>query len=203
MAVSPKDVKRLRDETGAGMMDCKSALEDAGGDVARAKDLLRERGIAKAQKLSERSAEEGAIFAYLHQPDLDLPPKVGAMIELNCATDFVAKTEGFQKLAREIATHISWARPTVVSRDQLPEDMVQKERDLIAAQAKAEGKPDNVIDKIVEGRMKTFYQEHCLLDQLVGPEEDRSVAQLLDEASAELKEPIKVRRFARFRVGAE
>ena len=125
------------------------------------------------------------------------------MVELNCETDFVAKTEGFQKLARDIATHISWARPSAVSRDDLPEELVQKERDLIAAQAKAEGKPDNVIDKIVEGRMKTFFQEHCLLDQLVGAEQDKTVAQLLEEATAELKESIKVRRFARFRVGGE
>ena len=203
MAVSPKDVKALRDLTGAGMMDCKTALEDAGGDIEKAKELLRERGIAKAQKLSERDADEGAVIAYLHQPDPDLPPKVGTIVELNCATDFVAKTEAFQKLGREIAMHITATRPMVVTREELPADVVEKEKELIAKQAEAEGKPPQVIEKIVEGRLKSFYEENVLLDQAYTRDADKTIQQLLEEASASLKEPVKIRRFARFRVGAE
>ena len=203
MAVSPKEVKALRDATGAGMMDCKQALEDADGDMGKAKDLLRERGIAKAQKMSERAAEEGVVYAYLHKPDVNMPPKVGAMVELNCSTDFVAKTEAFGKLAHEIAMHITAARPMVVARDELPADVVDKERELIAKQAEAEGKPQEVIERIVEGRLKTFYEDNVLLDQKWTRDNDKTIQQLLDEASAEMKEPVRVRRFARFRVGAD
>lgn len=184
-------------------MDCKQALEDAGGDMDKAKDLLRERGIAKAQKLSERAADEGVVYAYLHKPDVNMPPKVGTMVELNCSTDFVAKTEAFGKLAHEIALHITAARPMVVSRDEMPQDAVEKEKDLIAAQAKAEGKPEQVVEKIVEGRIKTFFAENVLLDQPWTRDPDKTIQELLDEASAEMKEPIRVKRFARFRVGAE
>lgn len=203
MAISAGDVKRLREATGAGMMDCKQALIDADGDLEKAKDLLRERGIAKAQKMSERAADEGAVIAYLHQPNLDLPPKVGVMVELNCATDFVAKTDRFQQIGREIAMHIAAMRPTVVTREDMPEDVVERERKLIRAQAEQEGKPENVLDKIVEGRLKQFFAENVLLDQPWTRDEKRTIGELLDEASAELKEPVRVRRFARFRVGAE
>ncbi|HEX9776463.1 MAG TPA: translation elongation factor Ts [Actinomycetota bacterium] len=203
MSITAGDVKKLREATGAGMMDCKKALQDADGDFDKAKELLRERGMASAKKLSERSAEEGVVTAYLHQPDPLQPPKVGVLVEMNCATDFVAKTEGFQTLARDIALHITAMRPTVVTREELPEEMVAKERDFITNQAREEGKPENVIDKIVEGRMKTFYAEHCLLDQPYSRDESKTVGELLDEMAAEMKEPVKVRRFARFRVGAE
>jgi len=203
LSITAGDVKKLREATGAGMMDCKKALQDADGDFDKAKELLRERGMASAKKLSERSAEEGVVTAYLHQPDPLQPPKVGVLVEMNCATDFVAKTEGFQTLARDIALHITAMRPTVVTREELPEEMVAKERDFITNQAREEGKPENVIDKIVEGRMKTFYAEHCLLDQPYSRDESKTVGELLDEMAAEMKEPVKVRRFARFRVGAE
>lgn len=203
MEIKAADVKALRDVTGAGMMDAKRALIDADGNMEKAKDLLRERGMASAKKLSERSADEGIVEAYLHAPDPNLPAKVGVLVELNCSTDFVAKTEEFRDLAREIALHVAASRPTVVSRDDLPEDMVDRERDFVAEQAKKEGKPENLIEKIVEGRMKTFYAEHCLLDQPYVRDDKKTIAQLLDEAAASMKEPVRVRRFARFRVGAE
>jgi elongation factor Ts len=203
LSIKAEDVKRLRDSTGAGMMDCKQALTDAEGDFEKAKDLLRERGIAKAGKLSERAADEGAVIAYLHQPSLDLPPKVGTLVELNCATDFVAKTERFLALGREIAMHITAKRPLVVSREDLPDDVVDRERKLFRAEAAASGKPDNVLDKIVEGKMKQWYADNVLLDQTWTRDETKTIADLLAEATAELKEPVKVRRFARFRVGGE
>lgn len=203
MSIKSEDVKRLRDATGAGMMDSKQALVDADGDFEKAKDLLRERGIAKAGKLSERAADEGAVISYLHQPDPNLPPKVGVLVELNCATDFVAKTARFQEIGREVAMHIAWARPMVVSRDELSQEDVDREKKLIAAQAEAEGKPAQVIEKIVEGRMKTFYEDNALLDQKWTKDDTKTIGDLLAEATAELKEPVKVRRFARFRVGAE
>lgn len=201
--IKAAEVKALRDATGAGMMDAKRALTDAGGDVEKAKVLLRERGIASAKKLSERAADEGLVETYLHQPDPELPAKVGVLVELNCSTDFVAKTAGFRKLAREIALHIAAARPTYVSREEVPGDLVEREREIYAKQARDQGKPDHVIDKIIDGRMKDFYAEHVLLDQPYVRDEAKSITQLLDEASAELKEPVRVRRFARFRVGGD
>jgi elongation factor Ts len=196
-------VKALRDATGAGMMDCKRALQQSEGDFAKAKDLLREWGMASAKKLSERAADQGVVYAYLHQPDLDMPPKVGTLIELNCATDFVAKTEAFQDLARQIAMHITAARPMVVERDDLPADVVAKEKELIAKQAEQEGKPAEVIDKIVEGKMQVFYADNVLLDQPYTRDTSKTIARVLDEATASLREPVRVKRFSRFRVGAE
>lgn len=203
MQIKSEDVKRLRDATGAGMMDCKKALTDTDGDFEKARDLLRERGVASAKKLSERVAEEGIVMSYLHTPDPGVPAKVGVLLELNCATDFVAKTDGFREVAREIAMHIAAARPTVVSREELDADAVERERDFISKQAEQEGKPAAVIEKIVEGRMKSFYAEHCLLDQPYVRDDSKTIAQLLDEAAAQLKEPVRIRRFARFRVGAD
>lgn len=200
-AVTSADVKRLREETGAGMLDCRNALVEAEGDVERAKQILRERGLSTAKKLSERAAEEGLVEVYLHTPDPSMPPKVGVLVEVNCSTDFVAKTEPFRKLAREIALHIAAARPTYVSRDEIPSDVIEREREIYAKQA--EGKPAHVIEKIVEGKLKDFYAEHCLLDQPHVRDDKRTIGEMLDAAAAELKEPVRVRRFARFRVGGE
>lgn len=202
MEIKASDVKALRDATGAGMMDAKKALQDAGGDVDAAKKLLRERGMASAAKLSERMADEGVVESYLHQPDPTLPPKVGVLVELNCSTDFVAKTEGFRDLARALCLHIAAANPTVVSREELPAEMVDAEREIIAKQAKDSGKPDNIIEKIVEGRLAEFYKIHCLVDQVYVRDDSVTVGQMLDQAAGEMKEPVRVRRFARFRVGA-
>jgi elongation factor Ts len=199
--IRAEDVKKLRDATGAGMMDCKKALQDADGEVEKAKDLLRERGLANAKKFATRGADEGVIESYLHKPDPGMPAKLGVMVELNCATDFVAKTDRFQALAREVALHISFSNPAYVDRHEIPGDVVERETEIYKKQA--EGKPDNVVEKMVEGKLKAFYAEHCLVDQPYIRDDKKTVGQLLDEASAELKEPVKVRRFARFRVGVE
>ena len=203
MEIKATDVKALRDATGAGMMDAKKALIEAAGDGERAKALLREWGVTKAGKLSERSASEGVVDAYLHAPDPNLPAKVGVLVEVNCATDFVAKTERFRDLAREIAMHIAASSPSVVDRDQLPEEMVKTEREIIRNQALAEGKPEAVVEKIIEGRLNSFYALHCLVDQPWVRDDKKSIGQLLQEASAEVGEPVRVRRFARFRLGVD
>jgi elongation factor Ts len=201
--INAKDVKALRDVTGAGMMDAKKALQDAGGDMEKAKDLLRERGLADSKKYATRGADEGIVDAYLHKPSPDLPPKVGVLVELNCATDFVANTEQFRTLAREIAMHISAARPGYVSREDVPGDVVEREKEIFRKQAEAEGKPANVIDKIMEGKLKAFYAQVCLIDQPYIRDDKKTIGQLIDEASSLLKEPIRVRRFANFRVGVD
>lgn len=201
MAIDPKEVKRLRDSTGAGMMDCKQALVETDGDFEKAKDILRERGLASAKKFATRGAEEGVVEAYLHKPDPGMPAKLGVLVEINCATDFVAKTERFQGLAREVALHISFANPAYVSREEVPGDVIERETEIYKKQA--EGKPDNVVEKIVEGKLKAFFAEHCLVDQPYIRDDKKTVGQLLDEASSELKEPVRVRRFSRFRVGVD
>lgn len=199
--IKPTDVKKLRDETGAGMMDCKNALVETEGDFEKAKDLLRERGLASAKKFATRGADEGLIEAYLHKPDPGMPAKLGVLIELNCATDFVAKTERFQTLAREIALHISFARPLYVSRDEVPDDVIEREKKIFRTQA--EGKPEHVIEKMLEGKLNAFFGEICLLDQTYIRDDKKTIGLLLDEATAELKEPVRVRRFACFKVGVE
>ena len=202
MDIKAEDVKKLREATGAGMMECKKALVESDGDFETAKEILRERGLASAKKMSERAAEEGVVEVYLHTPDVNLPPKVGVLVELNCATDFVAKTAPFRELAKEIALHIAAANPEVVAREDLPADAVDREREFVTKQAREEGKPENIIEKMVEGRMKSFYAERVLLEQPYVRDDSKTIAQMLDEASSTMKEPVKVRRFARFRVGA-
>lgn len=201
MEIKAADVKALRDATGAGMMECKKALVEAGGDLEGAKKILRERGLASAKKLSERTAEEGVVEAYLHTPDPMLPAKLGVLVELNCATDFVAKTEIFRKLTREIALHISFAKPTFLSREEVPGDIIEREKEIYAKQA--EGKPPAVVEKIVAGKLEGFFSEICLLDQPYIRDDKRSIQNLLDEAAAELKEPVKIKRFSWFLVGGE
>jgi len=199
--IDAQDVKRLREETGAGMMDCKRALEEADGDYEKAKEIIRTKNLASHSKYAARTAEEGVVEAYLHKPDPTMPAKLGVMVELNCATDFVAKTERFQTLAREIALHISFADPVYVERDHVPQEIVDKEVEIYRKQA--EGKPEKVIEKIVEGKLNSFFAERCLVDQPYIRDDSKTIGVLLAEASAELKEPVRVRRFARFRVGVE
>ncbi|MCA1833101.1 MAG: translation elongation factor Ts [Actinomycetota bacterium] len=201
MEIKAADVKALRDATGAGMMECKKALQDAGGDLEKAKQLLRERGLASAQKFAQRAAEEGVVEAYLHTPDPMLPAKLGVLVELNCATDFVAKTEIFRNLAREIALHISFAKPLYLTREEVPQEIVDREKEIYAKQA--EGKPENVVEKIVNGKLEGFYGEQCLVDQPYIRDDKKTIGTLVAEASAELKEPVKVKRFAWFKVGGE
>lgn len=201
MEIKAADVKALRDATGAGMMECKKALSEAAGDIDKAKQILRERGLASAKKLATRTADEGVVEAYLHRPDPNLPPKLGVLVELNCATDFVAKTEQFRVLAREVALHISFAKPAYLSRDDVPADVIEREREIYAKQA--EGKPPQVVEKIIAGKLESFFADNCLVDQPYIRDEGKTIGRLLDEAAAELKEPVRVRRFSWFRVGEE
>jgi elongation factor Ts len=194
-------VATLRKSSGAGMMDAKRALEEAAGDLARAAEILREKGLASAKKRSERATEQGTIGHYLHiQADR---PVIGVLIELSSETDFVAKSEGFQTAARDIAMHVAAARPRWVRREEVPAEILAKERELIAAQARNEGKPDKVIEKIVDGRVNSFYEDYVLYDQtFVNPEKfEGTVGQLVDSLVASMGENISVRRFARVGVG--
>lgn len=200
--ITAADVKRLRDATGAGMMDCKRALVDADGDLEKAADLVRERTGAKmSDRVGSRTASEGIVHAYLHTPTPGLPPKVGVLVELNCETDFVAKGEGFRQLASDIALHIAAMSPMVVCKDELDEATLAKERMFAQQQARAEGKPEHIIDRIIDGRLKAFYKEQVLLDQPFVRDDKRSVADLLNEFQRTSGEKIEVARFARFAVG--
>lgn len=199
--ITAAQVAALRKASGAGMMDAKRALEEAAGDLARAADILREKGLASAKKRSERATEQGTIGHYLHiQADR---PVIGVLVELSSETDFVAKSEGFQTAARDIAMHIAAARPRWVQREEVPEAILAKERELIAAQARNEGKPDKVIDKIVDGRINSFYEDYVLYDQtFVNPEKfEGTVGQMVESLAATMGENISVRRFARVGVG--
>lgn len=201
MAITAKDVKALRDATGAGMMDVKKALEEAGGDVEAAKRLLREKGLADAAKKSGRSATEGIVYAYMHKPDPNYPPKLGVLLELNCETDFVAKTENFERLAKDIAMHISFSDPSWKTRDEVPQNVIDEESAIYAKQAKDSGKPDNVIDKIVQGKLESFYKENVLMDQEWIQDKSKTIGQLIDEAKSSMGENVNIGSFRRIRVG--
>ncbi len=197
------DVKRLRDATGAGMMDCKRALTDAEGDFDKAADLVRERTGAKmAERAGERVADEGVVHAYLHRPTPGLPPKVGVLVELNCETDFVAKGEAFQALANDLALHIAAMAPAVVAEDDVDEAQLEQEREFARKQAREEGKPDHIIEKIVDGKVKAFYKERVLLNQPFVKDDKRTVGELIEELQRTSGEKILVSRFSRFQVGA-
>lgn len=199
--ITAKDIQALRQETGTGMMDAKRALQDADGDVEKAKDLLRERGLAAASKRSERTQTEGIIGSYLHMQSGR--PVIGVLVELACETDFVAKTEGFQEAANDIAMHIAAARPSWIEREDVPADILDKEKELIAAQARNEGKPDNIIERIVEGRINSFFKENVLNDQLFVKTEkfEGTIGDMVKGLAASLGENISVNRFERVQVG--
>jgi elongation factor Ts len=200
--ITAADVKRLRDATGAGMMDCKRALNDAGGDFDKAALLVRERTGAKmSDRVGSRTASEGIVHAYLHAPTPGLPPKVGVLVELNCETDFVAKRDDFRALANDLALHIAAFRPKVVSREELEAEVVEAERDFATKKARDEGKPEHVLDRIVDGRLNSFFAEQVLLDQPFVKDDKRTVAQVIEEFQRTSGEKIAVGRFARFRVG--
>jgi elongation factor Ts len=199
MKITASQVKELRDATGAGMMDCRNALEQAEGDLEQAKKLLREAGKAGLSKRAGRSATEGVVDAYLHTPDPNLPPKLGVLVELDCETDFVAKTDEFQRLAHEVALHIAVADPAYVRREDVPPDLVEREREIYARQA--EGKPAHVVERIVEGKLNDFYKQVVLLDQAYIRDQSRTIQDLLDAYSAKVRERLVLRRFTRFRVG--
>ncbi len=196
--ISANDVKKLREMTGAGMMECKKALQQADGDFDRASDILRERGLAQAAKKAGREANEGLIESYIH-----LQGRIGALVEVNCETDFVANTPDFHTLAHDIAMHVAATNPRFVSRDQVPAEGLEHERRVLSAQAENEGKPAAIIEKMVTGRMEKFYKEVCLLDQPFIKNPDLTVDQLLKEHIARLGEHIVVRRFVRFERGEE
>ncbi len=199
--ISARDVKALRDATGAGMMDCKRALAEAGGDLEAAKRLLREKGLADAAKKSGRAASEGIVYAYRHRPDPNYPPKLAVLLELNCETDFVAKTEAFERLAKDIAMHISFADPTWTVRDEVPQNVIDEESEIYAKQARDTGKPEQVIEKIVAGKLEAFYKERVLMDQEWIQDKTKSIADVIEEAKATMGENITVGRFCRIRVG--
>lgn len=196
MAISADEVKKLRDLTGAGMMDCKKALGEAAGDVEKAIDLLRTKGLAGLAKRAGRATKEGIVESYLHSTG-----KVGVLVEIDCETDFVARNDDFCVFAHDVAMQVAAAKPGYVSRDQVPEDVVAHERSIFEVQAKESGKPDNVIAKIVDGKLEKFYEAVCLLEQPFIKDSDMTVEQLLGGLAAKIGEKIEIRRFARFEVG--
>ncbi|MEX2527966.1 MAG: translation elongation factor Ts [Gemmatimonadota bacterium] len=196
MAISAQDVKALRDRTGAGMMECKRALQETNGDLEAAVDLLRSRGAAKAAKRADKAANEGTIGSYVH-----FGGRIAVMVELNCETDFVANTDDFQGLARDLAMHIAAANPLAVSSDEIPADVVERERQVYLEQVKAEGKPEGLQEKIVDGKLRKFFQETTLLQQPYVKNPDQTVEALITSVAAKTGEKIEVARFARFEVG--
>ena len=198
--ISAAAVKALREKTGAGMMECKKALIEAGGNEERANEILRERGLASAKKKEGRVAAEGVVGSYIH-----MGGKVGVLVEVNCETDFVARGDEFQQLVKDIAMHIAAAEPRYVTRDEVTADVLNKEREIARAQAKNDpknaNKPDQVIDRIVEGRLNKFYEEFVLLDQPFIKEPSQTVGELVTEKVAKTGEKITIRRFARYKMG--
>jgi elongation factor Ts len=198
--IPAEKMRRLRDMTGAGMMDCRQALEETGGDVDKAVTVLRERGLAKAAKRASRETSNGVVEAYLHRTSEDYPPQVGAMVEVNCETDFVAKGEDFRRLARELAIQIAASGPRYLTREDVPSEVVAEERSLYRRRAEQDGKPAQAIDRIVDGQLEAFFKEVCLLEQPYVRDPKVPVKDLVGEAIAKLQENINVRRFSRFSV---
>ncbi|MFQ6605470.1 MAG: translation elongation factor Ts [Fidelibacterota bacterium] len=198
MSIDAKMVKQLRDKTGAGMMDCKKALVESDGNIEKALENLRKSGIAKAEKKSARSATEGLIYSYIHHGG-----RLGVLLDIGCETDFVAATEGFKELAHNIAMQIAATNPLAIRREDVPADIVEKERNIYKEQAAGSGKPDHILEKIVEGKMNKFFEENCLLEQVYIKDSDKKVNDLLTDTVASLGENIQVNRFVRFAVGEE
>ena len=190
-------VSELRARTAVGMMDCKRALVECGGELEKAVDFLREKGLAKAAKKADRNASQGMVFSYIHNNS-----KLGVLVELNCETDFVARTEEFQLLGHEIAMHIAASNPTYIKPEEVPADVIAHETEVIKAQAREEGKPEKMLDKIAEGRINKYYEENCLLEQKYIRDADVKIKDLIIENIAKIGENIQVRRFARFMIEA-
>jgi elongation factor Ts len=196
MAISAKDVAALRERTGAGMMDCKKALEETSGNMDKAVELLRSKGAAKAEKRAGRQVKEGMIANYIHHNG-----KIAVLVELNCETDFVARTEDFQQLGKWIAEHVAAAAPLAVDKDQVPQEKVESERRIFVEQVRAEGKPEHMIDKIVEGKVQAFYKDVALMHQAWVREPKKTIGDLVKETSAKTGENVQVRRFVRYQLG--
>jgi len=196
VTISPKQVSELRARTSAGMMDCKKALEEASGDMDKAAEILRKKGIAKAEKRAGRVAAQGVVVSYIHHNG-----QVGVLLELNSETDFVARTEAFQQLARDIALHVASADPIGVTPEDIPADVLERERRIAEEQVAAEGKPENVRAKIVEGKLRKFVAERTLTEQPYVKDDSKTVGQLIKEVSGKVGEAVHVRRFTRFKIG--
>ena len=196
MAVSASDVKALREATGAGMMDCKKALTEADGNMEKATEILREKGLAAAAKKSGRIAAEGVVASYIH-----MGGRIGVLVEVNCETDFVAKTDQFQSFVRDIAMQIAASNPLYLSSEEVPQDTIDKEKEILRIQAINEGKPEKIVNNMVEGRIKKYFKEVCLLDQPFVKDPDTSIADYVKEQIAALGENITIRRFTRYEMG--
>lgn len=196
MHIDAKIVKALREKTGAGMMDCKKALQEAEGNEEKAIDILREKGLSAAAKRSGRVANQGIIDSYIH-----LGGRIGVIVEVNCETDFVARNEEFREFVRNICLQVAATNPGYLKREEVPESILDKERQIITAQALNEGKPEKVIEKIVEGRLDKYFRENCLLDQIFVKDEDVTIGVLLTNLIAKIGENIVIRRFSRFEIG--
>lgn len=197
MQITSQMVKELRDKTNAGMMDCKKALADTGGDMEKAVDLLRQKGLAVAKKRADRATSEGVIETYIHAGS-----KLGVMVEVGCETDFVAKSPAFVEFAKNVAMHIAAANPVSIKREDVSPELIERERNIYKQQAIDSGKPENIAEKMVGGKMDKFYAENCLLEQQFVKNPDLSIQDLLNELIAKMGENISVKRFARFQVGA-
>ena len=198
MAVSAQLVKELREKTGAGMMDCKNALEENDGDLGKAVDSLRTAGIAKMEKRSGRATKEGQVASYIHAGG-----RLGVLVEVNCETDFVARTDEFQELVKAIAMHIAAANPLVVAREELDAKVIEKEIEIYSTQARNAGKPDNIVEKIATGKLEKYYGEMCLLEQQYIKDPQKTVKDLLTDAASKLGENMTIRRFSRFQLGQD
>ena len=194
--ISAAMVKQLREKTGAGMMDCKNALSEVEGDVEKAIELLRKKGLATAQKRAGRALSEGMIQSYIH-----MTGKLGVLVEVNCETDFVAKNEDFQEFTKNIAMHIAATNPLGITPEDISQEIIEKEKEIYRAQALDMGKPENVIEKIVEGKLNKFYEESCLLNQPYVRDTDISIADLLNQMIAKIGENISIKRFVRYQIG--
>lgn len=198
MEISSAKVKELRDKTGTGMMDCKEALTEAGGDFEKAIDILRKKGLSAATKRSSKAAKDGTISSYIH-----MGGRIGVMVEINCETDFVAKTEGFQTMAKDVAMHIAASNPLYVRPDQIPPEALNREKEIYRSQLREEKKPEKIWDKIIEGKLKKFYEDVCLTEQKFIKNTDINVETLVNNMIAKTGENIIIRRFARFQLGEE
>ncbi len=198
MEITVSMIKDLREKTGAGMMDCKNVLTESGGDMEKAMDLLRQKGLATAKKRAGRDTKDGQIHSYIHSGD-----KLGVLVEVNCETDFVAKTDQFQDLTHNLALHIAASSPLCVDRESVPGAVLEKEKAILKAQALDSGKPENIVEKIVEGRLKKFYSEVCLLEQPYVKNPELTVQDMINDVIAKLGENVNIRRFVRFQLGEE
>jgi len=198
MEITAEMVKELREKSKAGMMDCKKALMETKGDMGKAEELLKEKGLAEASKKAFRSAKEGLIDSYIHPGS-----RIGVIVEVNCETDFVARNEMFKELVHDIALHIAAAAPAYVLKEDVPDELLEKEKELYKKQALNEGKPENILDKIAEGKIKKFYEENCLMEQVFIKDNDKKIGDLVKENIAKLGENIVIKRFERYVLGSE